>query len=274
MGKLQGKVALVTGASRGIGKEIARLFAAEGAKVACAARTVEEGDHPLEGSLATTIAEIVKEGGQAIPIAGDVSSFEDCERLVHETRAAFGPIDVLVNNAGISQRTLMLETGVDAYRRLFEIDFFAPVVLAKALLPEMLVRGAGHVVNVSSVFGTIAMARRSGYAAAKHALHGFFDCARIELGARGIEFTTVCPGFVRTAISVNALGPEGKPWGEVDHDIGRGMPPERCAQAIWNAVERNRPEVVIAGRERIAVWLKRFAPLSLYTAFARRLNVS
>src|ERR1700741_3318125 len=105
MKKLEGKVALVTGASRGIGKEIAKLFAQEGARVACTARTIDEGDHPLEGSLATTIAEIQKAGGHAIPIAGDVSSFEECERIVREARMALGPIDVLVNNAALTYFT-------------------------------------------------------------------------------------------------------------------------------------------------------------------------
>src|SRR5262245_37563686 len=102
VGKLTGKVALVTGASRGIGKEIARLFAAEGARVACTARTLEEGAHRLEGSLATTIAEIADAGGSALPIAGDVSSFEECERIVRSARDALGPIDVLVNNAALT----------------------------------------------------------------------------------------------------------------------------------------------------------------------------
>jgi dehydrogenase/reductase SDR family protein 7B len=124
------------------------------------------------------------------------------------------------------------------------------------------------------VFGHIAMARRTGYAAAKHALHGFFDSARIELGHHGVKFTLACPGFVRTNVSVNALGPGGVPYGKSDHDIDAGMEPLVCAEKIWRAVERDRLEVTIAGVERIAVWFKRYLPLRWYTAFARRLKVN
>ena len=157
-----------------------------------------------------------------------------------------------------------------AYRRLFEIDLFAPIALTRALAPGWVARGAGHAVVVSSVFGHIAMARRTGYAAAKHALHGFFDSARIELEPRGVRFTLACPGFVRTNISVNALGPDGKPFGRSDHDIDAGMSPQVCARKIWDAVEADRLEVTIAGVERVAVWIKRYLPLRWYTAFARR----
>ena len=266
MTTLAGKTVWITGASSGIGEALAVEASRRGARLVLSARREAELER-VRGACANPSAVAL--------LAVDLAALgDDATELARRAQTPFGPIDVLVNNAGISQRTLMLETGIDAYRRLFEIDFFAPVVLAKALIPEMLVRGAGHIVNITSVFGTIAMARRTGYAAAKHALHGFFDCARIELGAQGIEFTTVCPGFVRTAISMNALGPDGKPWGEVDHDIGHGMTPETCAKKVWNAVERNRPEVVIAGKERIAVWLKRFSPIAFYTAFARRLKVS
>ena len=266
MTALAGKTVWITGASSGIGEALAVDAVRRGARVVLSARR--------EAELERVRAACADPSRVALLTVDLAALGDDARELVRRAQLPFGPVDVLVNNAGISQRTLLLETQLDAYRRLFEVDFFAPVVLAKALIPEMLVRSCGHIVNVSSVFGTIAMARRTGYAAAKHALHGFFDCARIELGAQGIEFTTVCPGFVRTAISVNALGPDGKPWGELDHDIGHGMTPETCARKVWNAVERNRPEVVIAGKERIAVWLKRFAPLALYTAFARRLKVS
>ena len=204
----------------------------------------------------------------------DLAHLADADALAAQAAAFFGPIDVLVNNAGISQRTSMLDTGMPAYRQLMEIDLFAPMALTKALAPGWVERGSGHVVVVSSVFGHIAMARRTGYAAAKHALHGFFDSARIELGHRGVKFTLACPGFVRTNVSVNALGPGGVPYGKSDHDIDAGMEPLVCAEKIWRAVERDRLEVTIAGVERIAVWFKRYLPLRWYTAFARRLKVN
>jgi len=265
MTQLAGKVVWITGASGGIGEALALAAAARGARLVLTARRSAE----LERVRAAC-----PQPDQVALLPADLERIEDAQVLAARAQAFFGPVDILVNNAGLSQRTTTLETSIEAYRRLLEIDFFAPVALTRALLPEMVARGSGHVVVVSSVFGKIAMARRTGYAAAKHALHGFFDCARIELGDRGIRFTLACPGFVRTGISVNALGPDGRAWGTVDADIGQGMLPATCAERLWRAVERDRYEVVIAGRERIAVWFKRFLPLRWYTAFARRLKVS
>ncbi|HET9483971.1 MAG TPA: SDR family oxidoreductase [Xanthomonadales bacterium] len=265
MTDLRDRVVWITGASGGIGEALARTAAARGAKLVLTARR--------EAELERVKASCPRPGDVAI-VTADLAALDDAAALAARAGAPFGPVDVLVNNAGISQRTEALETDMASYRKLFEIDFFAPVALTKALLPDMAARGAGHVVVVSSVFGHMAMARRTGYAAAKHALHGWYDCARIELGARGVRFTLACPGFVRTDISRNALGPGGRAWGKVDHDIGKGMDPTYCAERIWRAVERDRPEVTIAGIERVAVYFKRFLPLAWYTAFARRLKVS
>jgi len=265
MTQLNNKVVWITGASSGIGEGLAQRAAARGAKLVLSARRESELErvrqscpHPQDVAV--------------LPL--DLLQLADPEAAARKAESFFGPVSVLANNAGLSQRTSMLDTGMDAYRQLMEVDFFAPVALSKALLPGMLARGEGHIVTVSSVFGHIAMARRTGYAAAKHALHGFFDSARIELGQQGIQFTLVCPGFIRTNISMNALGPGGKPFGEVDTDIGKGMDPVLCAEHIWQAVEQNRYEVMIAGKERIAVYFKRFLPLTAYTAFARRLKVN
>lgn len=263
MTQLAGKVVWITGASGGIGEGLAQQAARRGAKLILSARREAE----------------LERVRQALPRPQDVALLPldltqlDAEDAVRRAEAFFGPIDVLANNAGISQRTTALETPMAAYRQIMEVDFFAPVALTKALLPAMVARGSGHVVTVSSVFGHIAMARRTAYAAAKHALHGFYDSARIELGDKGLRFTLVCPGFVSTNVSANALGPDGKPWGQVDKEIGQGMAPGVCADRIWQAVEQDRYEVMIAGKEAIAVYIKRFLPLTAYTAFARRLKV-
>jgi dehydrogenase/reductase SDR family member 7B len=265
MTQLANKIVWITGASSGIGEGLAQAAAQRGAKLILTARRESELERVRQSCPRPQDVAV-------LPL--DLAELDDPDMAVQKAAAFFGPVEVLVNNAGLSQRTSTLDTGMSAYRQLMEVDFFAPVALSKALLPQMVERGSGHIVVVSSVFGHIAMARRSGYAAAKHALHGFYDCARIELGDKGVHFTLACPGFVKTNISINALGPGGKAFGEVDPDIGKGMDPAVCAERIWRAVERDRAEVMIAGKERVAVYFKRFLPLSLYTQFARRLKVN
>jgi citronellol/citronellal dehydrogenase len=203
--RLAGKVALVTGASRGIGKEIARLFAAEGARVACTARTLEEGAHRLEGSLATTVAEIADAGGEALPIAGDVSSFEACERIVREARAAFGPIDVLVNNAALTYFIPVAEFPPAKWLKSFEVNVHGPFFLSRLVLPGMIERGAGAIVNISSG-AAIGPGRgpyenaplRGGtlYGAEKAALERFTQGLAAEVYAHGVSVTCVSPSQV------------------------------------------------------------------------------
>ncbi|ORE86335.1 short-chain dehydrogenase/reductase SDR [Oceanococcus atlanticus] len=264
MTDLTNKTIWITGASGGIGEGLALRASARGSRLVLSARR--------EAELERVRQRCHRPQDVAI-LPCDLESLDDPDALNRQAESFFGPIDLLVNNAGLSQRTLTLDTSVDITRRIMEVDFFAPVALSRAVMPGMLERGHGHIVVVSSVFGHIAMARRSAYAAAKHALHGYFDCARVELGHKGIQFTLACPGFVSTQVSVNALMADGQAFGEVDPDIGKGMPPEVCAERIWRAVEKNRQEVLVAGKEAIAVYFKRFLPLPLYTAFARRLKV-
>ena len=150
MARLEGKVAIVTGASRGIGKEIAKLFAAEGARVACTARTVEEGAHRLEGSLNATLAEIADAGGEALAIAGDVSSYSECERIVRTAREALGPIDVLVNNAALTYFIPVAAFPPEKWLKSFAVNVHGPFFLCRLVLDEMIARKSGAIVNISS----------------------------------------------------------------------------------------------------------------------------
>lgn len=150
MGKLEGKVAIVTGASRGIGKAIADLFAAEGARVVCSARTLHEGDHPLEGSLETTVAAIKKAGGQASSVTCDVSSEEDCEKLVVETHRLYGPVDVLVNNAALTYFIPVKDFQPKRWMRSFQVNVHGPFMLSRLVLQDMIPRKSGSIVNISS----------------------------------------------------------------------------------------------------------------------------
>src|ERR1700712_362485 len=151
MGKLSGKVAIVTGASRGIGQQIAELFAAEGAKVVCAARTLNEGEHRmLEGSLARTVDLIRAKGGQATAVVADVSSEPDCLALVEAARAAYGPIDILVNNAALNYYVPTESYPTTRWQRCFAINVHAPFILSKAVLQDMIPRKSGAIINISS----------------------------------------------------------------------------------------------------------------------------
>lgn len=265
MTRLADKVVWITGASGGIGEGLARQAAQRGAKLILTARRESELERVRQSCPRPQDVAL-------LPL--DLERMDAPEAIAQRAEGLFGRVDVLANNAGLSQRTLMLDTSTDICRRIMEVDFFAPTALSRAVIPGMLARGGGHIVVVSSVFGHIAMARRSAYAAAKHALHGYFDCARVELGDKGIHFTLACPGFVSTQVSVNALGADGQAFGQLDPDIAKGMDPAVCADRIWRAVERDRQEVMVAGKEAIAVYFKRFLPLPWYTAFARRLKVN
>ena len=151
MGKLDGRVAIVTGASRGIGEEIARLFASEGARVVCAARTMNEGDHRiLSGSLAGTVARIKEAGGEAMAVAVDVSSHDDCVKLLGAAEAAFGTVDILVNNAALTYYTPIIDYNPKRWAKAFEVNVHAPFMLAQLVLPGMIKLGRGSIVNISS----------------------------------------------------------------------------------------------------------------------------
>ena len=205
MGRLDGKTVIVTGASRGIGAEIARLFAEEGGRVACVARTLREGDHPLEGSLEHTVETIRKAGGEAIPIAADISEYEQCVRAVEEARKAFGPIDVLVNNAALTYFIPIKDYPINKWHRSIAVNFHAPFYLSQLVLRDMLPRKSGAIVNISSG-AAIGPGRgpypenigRGGtlYGAEKAALERFTQGLASEVYHDGVSVTCVSPSQV------------------------------------------------------------------------------
>jgi citronellol/citronellal dehydrogenase len=208
MGKLDGKVAIITGASRGIGKAIAQRFAAEGARVVCTARTLEEGDHAsLEGSLRTTVQAIEQAGGKALAIACDVSDYDACERAVAEARAAFGPIDVLVNNAALTYFVPVADFPVAKWMRSFAVNVHGPFYMSKLVLTDMLARKRGAIVNISSGAaigpgrGPYKEAMRRGrggtlYGAEKAALERFTQGLAAEIYDSGVSVTCLSPSLV------------------------------------------------------------------------------
>jgi short-subunit dehydrogenase len=258
---LAGKVVWITGASGGIGEALAVAASARGAKLILTARRAAELER---------VKALCARPAEAAVLPLDLLQIGDGAAAVRDAEQHFGPIDVLVNNAGISQRSRVLDTSLEVYRRIFELDFFATVALTKAVLPGMVQRKRGHVVVVSSVVGYISSPLRSGYAAAKHALHGFYDAARAEHWRDGVKFTVACPGYVKTEVSMNAVTGDGGRHGKVDPSIARGVEPAYCAQKIWQAVEKGRDEVLV-GREALVVYLKRFFP-ALFSWGVNRAN--
>ncbi len=203
--KLDGKVALVTGASRGIGKAIAELFAEHGARVACTARTLSAGGHYLGGSLEETIEEIRAAGGDATAFACDVSEYDNCERLASEVRAALGPVDVLINNAALTYFIPVVDFPVNKWRRSTAVNFHAPFYLSKLVLPEMIERGAGSIVNVSSgaaigpgrgPYTGPQFAGGSLYGAEKAALERFTQGLASEVYEDGVSVTCYSPSQI------------------------------------------------------------------------------
>ena len=265
-GVLTDKAILVTGASTGIGRATALRAAQEGARVMVADVNTVEGPNTVEA--------INEAGGKAVFIETDVTQSDQVRAAIAATVEHFGSLDGAFNNAGIEGVfTNITRLSEEDYDRTMAVNAKGVWLCVKYEIEQMLQSGGGSIVSTASVAGIAGTRGASAYAAAKHALHGYFDCARVELGDKGIHFTLACPGFVSTQVSANALTANGQPFGGVDPDIARGMPPAVCAERIWRAVERNRLEVTIAGKETIAVYLKRFLPLSWYTAFARRLKV-
>ncbi|MCP4006577.1 MAG: SDR family NAD(P)-dependent oxidoreductase [bacterium] len=208
MGKLDGKIAVVTGASRGIGQEIATLFAAEGARVACLARTVDEGDHKLfEGSVNRTVEQIRTAGGEAFPVACDVSTYENCEAAIRDVRQALGPIDVLVNNAALTYFLPIAQFSISKWQRSLAVNFNGPFYLSQLVLEDMIPRKTGAIVNISSgaaigpgraPYDEKTRAIRGGtlYGAEKAALERFTQGLAAEVYDDGISVTCVSPSMI------------------------------------------------------------------------------
>lgn len=246
-----GQVIWITGASSGIGEALAKAFAQRGAALILSGRRLEA----LEG-VAKACAP-----AETLILPFEATDYDALASVVDRALAFKGRIDMLVNNAGVSQRSRALATEMAAYRKLFEIDFFAPVALTKLVLPHMVARKSGHIAVVSSVAGKIGAPQRTGYCAAKHALQGFFDALRAESAQDGIHVSLITPGFIRTNIARNALLGDGSVRGQSDRDIEGGMDPDKAARIILRGLAARREEIPVGkGREMHALWLKRVAP--------------
>ncbi|MCE7064380.1 SDR family oxidoreductase [Dyadobacter sp. CY326] len=251
------KVVWITGASSGIGEAIAMAFAKEGARLVLTARREDELQRVKQ---ATGLAE-----ASVLILPMDVTQFDKAQNAAEQVIAHFGRIDIMVHNAGVSQRSYVSDTELDVYQQLMNVNFFSTVAITKAILPYMISQKNGHFIVISSVAGKIGTIMRSGYNAAKHALHGFYDSLRAEGFEHNIKVTTICPGYIRTSISLNALDASGSKFGKMDSNQEKGIPADECARRILEAVRKDKKEIYIGGfKEVAAIYLKRFLPNLLF----------
>ncbi|MCW5907366.1 MAG: SDR family oxidoreductase [Chitinophagales bacterium] len=263
--ELKGKVVWLTGASSGIGEALTYALAKEGARLVISARRKEELER-VRMRTGLSEADIM-----ILPL--DLKKQEEFEAKKDEVLARFGRIDVLLNNGGVSQRSLAKDTHVDVDRQLFEVNFFGTLALTKVVLPVLLKQQSGLIVAVSSAVGKFGSPWRSGYAASKHALHGFFDSLRAEVHNDGIRVLLVCPGFVVTNISYNALKGDGTKLSSMDNATSKGISKEECARQIIAAIKSDKEEVVVSNfKEKLGVYVKRFLP-SLFSLMIRKVAV-
>jgi dehydrogenase/reductase SDR family protein 7B len=197
MSNLQNKVIWLTGASSGIGEALAYALAKENVKLILSARREDELQHVADKTQLPTADYLI------LPL--DLSAPETFESKKSEALKKFGHIDILINNGGVSQRSLAKDTLVEVDRKIMEVNYFGTIALTKVLLPDFIKQKSGLLVVVSSAVGKFGSPWRSGYSASKHALHGFFDSLRAEIYNDGIKVLLVCPGFIQTNVSVNAL---------------------------------------------------------------------
>lgn len=243
---------LLTGASSGIGRELALALAAERARLALVARDANRLDE---------VATLCRQrGAEAVTVSADLSGQDGCRDALARTLEAFGRLDVLLLDAGQDMWARLDEvTDPSIYERLMRVNYLGPAWLAHGALPH-LKASAGRIVVVSSLAGLTGVPTRTGYAATKHALHGFFDSLRVELAGSGVTVTLVCPDFVLSEIHRRALGPDGRPLGTSPMQESRIMTAATCARLALDAARRRRRLVLLSRRGRIGRWVRMVAP--------------
>ena len=260
---LRNKVIWIVGASGGIGGHLARAAAAAGA------RLVLSGGPPQE------LVEMAGELGGAHVVALDLTDSAALAAAVEAAHAAFGRVDLLVLNAGVSQRATATDTDYAVLRHIIDIDFLSQAEIARLTAARMLRHNAGTILVVSSLAGLVATPLRSGYCAAKHAIHGYYNALRAELADSAVSVTIGVPGFVRTDISRNAVTADGAAYGRLDPNQLRGRQPALVAQRLLRAALAGRREVRLAMglKGRLAMFLSVCLP-GLYARIIARARVT
>lgn len=252
MRSLKDQVVWITGASSGIGEALAREMSARGAKLILSSRRMAELERVKSNCAHPDSVHI-------LPF--DLTDSKSLEKRVATAITFFGHIDIMMHNGGISQRSLVADTGIAVHREVMELNYFSYIILTKALLPHFIGRRSGYIVVTGSVMGKIGTPIRAAYAAAKHALHGYFDCLRAETEQYGIRITILTPGYIHTPIAV--ISGDGGFLSSASEQIGGGLPADKAARQIIKAIKNERYEPYIGkfiGEERLALFVKRFMP--------------
>lgn len=256
------KTVWITGASSGIGEATALALIEQGATVIASAPLMEE----LEISKAKAS---FPDKFVCVPL--DLSQPDSIDMVATEVLHKYNKIDILINNAGISQRSKVLETPIINYRKIMEIDYFGTVILTKSVLPKMITQGGGHILCTSSMVGLFGFPLRSAYSAAKHALHGFFESLRIEYYHSNIKVGIIVGGRIQSAISLNALTGDGSPYGLMDKGQQNGISTQIAAKQILRGIQNDKQEILVGGKELILIYLKRWFPL-FHFKIAKKIN--
>lgn len=259
------KTIWITGASSGIGKALAIELAKQGAQIILSSR--KKQDLELVKNACTEPNKV-----KVIPL--DLEDYTNLTTITKEAISVFGKVDILVNNGGISQRSLVKDTDIQVDKRIMDINYLGNIALAKALLPHFIANKNGQFVITTSIVGKIGTPLRSSYAASKHALHGFYDSLRAEHFNDNIAVTLVCPGFVNTNISKNALTGDGSPQDKMDNATANGIQPDRFAKLMAKAIKQKKEEIYISGaKEKLGVYVKRWVP-KVFSVMIRKMSVT
>lgn len=248
---MKGKVMIVTGASGGIGRALALEGLRRGMKVAMAARS-------LDGLKETAAFSGVSHENYLI-VQADVSSKDDCQKIVDATVEKFGGIDVLINNAGVSMRAIFEDVELEVLERLMQVNFWGAVYCTRFALPYLL-RAKGSVAGISSIAGHKGLPARTGYSASKFAMHGFLETLRIENLKKGLHVLIASPGFTSTNIRKTALSKDGSPQGESPRSEEKMMSAELTAWHVLNAIEKRKRSLVLTRQGKLTVLLNKFFP--------------
>lgn len=258
------KTIWITGASSGIGKGLAIEFSNYDVNIILSSRSEEKLE---EVKAACKNPDRVK----VLPL--DLADFSLFDKKVKTAISFFDGVDILINNGGISQRSYAIETDLKVDQQIFEINYFGTIALTKAILPHLVAKKSGQIVVISSIMGKLGTPLRTAYAASKHALHGFFDSLRAEL-YQDVSVTLICPGYVNTNVSKNALTADGSKHNMDDEGNANGLPPNVFAKKAIKAIFKQKQEVVIGGaKEVMAIYMKRFFP-SILSSIVRKVNVT